>query len=77
MPRKQTIKPEERPAPRERTISVPVDRELYEATVKRAGGRHRLPAWIRALLRMGADDELPFEVPEELIEQESRRARKR
>lgn len=64
----------ERPKKRKLRLEVRLDSELYEQAINKAGGdRNRLLAIVRALLRVWSSGEYP-ELPDDVIEQELRRA---
>lgn len=64
----------ERPKKRKLRLEVRLDSELYEQALSKAGGdRSRLLAIVRALLRVWSSGEYP-ELPDDVIEQELKRA---
>lgn len=67
---------DERPATRGNNFTVPMDDEMVEAGVKRAGSKSRLRAVMRAFLFLWVQDEYPTP-PDDVIEQQGRRAKKR
>ena len=63
-----------RPKKRKSRISIRLDDELYEQALSKAGGdKNRLLAIVRALLRVWSSGEYP-ELPDDVIEQELKRA---
>ena len=65
-----------RPPHRVKGVFVSMDEKFYNAAVRKADNPKRLPALLRALVAMWLRDEYPSS-PEELVEQQLRRAPKR
>jgi hypothetical protein len=67
----------DRPPRRNKRIDVPVDEELYNRAKRKAGSLSRLRAAVRAFLDLWSDNELRQGLPEEEIERQEVRAKKR
>ena len=67
--------PSERPPKKDRNFSVPIDRDLEQRAVKKAGSSSALRRVLRAFLFLWVEGEYP-DPPNDVIEQTSRRAKK-
>ena len=76
MPKRIDWEEEERPGERDNYFTLPLENQMVEAGVKRAGSKSKLRAVLRAMLFLWVQDEFPTP-PDDVIEQQGRRAQKK